>query len=562
MQEDLTQLDPKVVKVMSALKRIESGGDYNAVGDNGESHGAYQFNKGNWNAWAGQYLGDTNAPMTSANQNKLMYARIKQQKDDGLQPEEIAAIHNGAHKEGGQYVYNNPEYGNKFRQSIAQASNSGYQTQPNLPPAGPPQPQGDKGLVNQLGERGQSISNAIGLAGTGVGELASGSVGRGLIDVGSGALQSVGHVAGGIGDVIGAGLGLIPGVKQVEQKIGEGVGALAQTPLGQKAIQGGESFAQKHPVLAGDIGAIGNIGGLVLGGVGAKLGKEAIGQGLKTATREGVLGAGLQGVAERRAFSQASELLGSTPTKTEVKSAIRTGRLTNKSGVPGIVQDPVKQDSTKAVSNMIMEGKLPSKALAGEKANLIKQEADTTAENMRNLIKGQEIQPIVQPEEFAQLEQNVVKRAGESAVSGENPAEKLLSVFKKNLPQSGDITAEDVLNARQAVSRFVLENKGDWSTRGVYTGFKSARDAFWDESRTMLKTLAPGVPIEQMLAKQSALYRALDYIVPKVKSELGTTRVSRFVKRHPHIKSAIRTTTHYGLGGLIGGAVASHYLGE
>src|ERR1035437_6180732 len=88
---DGTQIDPKVVKVMSALKSVESGGDYNAVGDNGQSHGAYQFNKNNWSNWAGQYLGDSNAPMTPANQNKLMYTRISQQKAQGLQPDEIAA---------------------------------------------------------------------------------------------------------------------------------------------------------------------------------------------------------------------------------------------------------------------------------------------------------------------------------------------------------------------------------------------------------------------------------------------------------------------------------------
>lgn len=97
---DASQLDPKVVKVMSALKKIESGGDYNAVGDldRGVSRGAYQFNKNNFQNWAKEYGLDPN-DFSPANQNKLMYSRIKKQKDQGLEVEEIAALHNGAKKE-------------------------------------------------------------------------------------------------------------------------------------------------------------------------------------------------------------------------------------------------------------------------------------------------------------------------------------------------------------------------------------------------------------------------------------------------------------------------------
>jgi uncharacterized protein YoxC len=127
--KDGTQLDPKVVKVMRAIRGVESGGDYNAVGDNGTSTGAYQFHGNNWKNWAGQYLKDSNAPMTPENQNKLMYARISQQKAAGLDPEEIAALHNGAHvdKSTGKYTYNAPEYGQKFRSELqGQSDNSGY----------------------------------------------------------------------------------------------------------------------------------------------------------------------------------------------------------------------------------------------------------------------------------------------------------------------------------------------------------------------------------------------------------------------------------------------------
>jgi len=128
--QDTSQLDPKVVKVMSAIKKIESGGDYNAVGDldKGVSRGAYQFNRDNFKSWAGEHGLDPN-DFSPANQNKVAYARIKKLKDEGRQPEEIAAIWNGARKTPeGTYTYIDPKYGEKFRAALgasASAQSSG-----------------------------------------------------------------------------------------------------------------------------------------------------------------------------------------------------------------------------------------------------------------------------------------------------------------------------------------------------------------------------------------------------------------------------------------------------
>lgn len=118
MPQDPTQLDPKIVKVMGAIKKIESGGDYNAVGDGGQSHGAYQWNKDNFKSQATQFGLDPN-DMSPANQNKVAYSRIKSLKDQGRQPEEIAAIWNGAKKlPDGSFTYINPQYGEKFRSAL------------------------------------------------------------------------------------------------------------------------------------------------------------------------------------------------------------------------------------------------------------------------------------------------------------------------------------------------------------------------------------------------------------------------------------------------------------
>ncbi len=124
--QDGTQVDPGVVKVMKAIKQVETGGHkdpWNAVGDldRGVSRGAYQFNKDNYANWAKQYGVDPNDFSPTA-QNKVAYSRIKEMKDQGLQPEEIAARWNGAHVDQatGKYAYNNPDYGTKFREALGQ----------------------------------------------------------------------------------------------------------------------------------------------------------------------------------------------------------------------------------------------------------------------------------------------------------------------------------------------------------------------------------------------------------------------------------------------------------
>lgn len=139
--DDGTVLDPKVLKVVRALRSVESGGSkdpYNQYGDNGASLGAFQWNnnkiplkKGelpiNWKNDAQQFLNDANAPMTPGNQNKTMYFKVKARKDEGRMPDEIAALHNGAKKGAdGRYEYINPEYGQKFRNALGSPTSSGF----------------------------------------------------------------------------------------------------------------------------------------------------------------------------------------------------------------------------------------------------------------------------------------------------------------------------------------------------------------------------------------------------------------------------------------------------
>lgn len=131
--KDGTKLDSGVVKVMQTISQIESGGDYNARGDNGSSAGAYQWNNGKQPLKSGQlpsnfvtaaqkYKLDPN-DFSKANQNKVAYAQISDYKSQGLSPIEIDALWNGAHKDPntGKYVHNNPERLTKFQAALQES---------------------------------------------------------------------------------------------------------------------------------------------------------------------------------------------------------------------------------------------------------------------------------------------------------------------------------------------------------------------------------------------------------------------------------------------------------
>jgi len=88
------QLDPQAYRLFKAIREKESGGNYNAVGDNATSTGAFQFQDATWKGYAKDVLGDENAPMNKANQNQVAYKKIKSWKDSGWTPAQIAAAWN------------------------------------------------------------------------------------------------------------------------------------------------------------------------------------------------------------------------------------------------------------------------------------------------------------------------------------------------------------------------------------------------------------------------------------------------------------------------------------
>lgn len=126
MEQQKPQPDQQILALTKAIRQKESGGNYSAIGDNGTSRGAYQYQPNTWRQYSKEILGDENAEMSEANQNAVTYGKIKQWRDQGMGPAQIAAAwnagpqraldgswanHIGTTTRGGrELAYNTPQY--------------------------------------------------------------------------------------------------------------------------------------------------------------------------------------------------------------------------------------------------------------------------------------------------------------------------------------------------------------------------------------------------------------------------------------------------------------------
>lgn len=302
-----TQLDPQLVNYLKATRDVESQGNFQAKGASGE-YGAYQFTNNTWNAKA--KAAGVNVPLEQATpeqQNEVAYKTVAQWKKD--HPDwnvgNYASAWNAGEGKPNAYVEGNKGVNDKgvsydtadYAKKVATAyqkykGGSGNTGGYNPTPFSNPSSSG-AGMIDYSGGTNTDNTstpdkNSLGSELVGRTNDLAGAVTdtmSGKINPISGVLQSVGAVAGGLGDVVNKGLELVPGVKQVENLLGQGVGALAQTDAGKAVFNSISDFTKEHPELSKDIGASFNIVTAIpiLKGLGVvkELGMDAISQGLK-----------------------------------------------------------------------------------------------------------------------------------------------------------------------------------------------------------------------------------------------------------------------------------------
>ncbi len=86
-------LDQDVVNLAKAIRQVETG-NRPVSGASGELKSRYQYMPATWKSTAKKYLGDENAELTLENENKATYLKIKEWKDAGYKPDQIASMWN------------------------------------------------------------------------------------------------------------------------------------------------------------------------------------------------------------------------------------------------------------------------------------------------------------------------------------------------------------------------------------------------------------------------------------------------------------------------------------
>ena len=296
----MEQIDKKVKNLVMAMGRVESPGEgikpYSAKGASGE-YGRYQFMPTTWKLWSKEAgVSSPHLKASPEEQNRVAYFKVKQFKDAGLNPAEIASKWNSgdsqAYKKNHRGVnaggvnFDTPNHVRKVSaeyQNILAEQNQAipppppplggsYQAPPTVKPFEPGQPfiQSDPAEEMYLNKVGQSLNRSA----EGVGGAFNRSL-SGQINPASGVLQGTGAAAGLVGDVLDDSLTSLPVVgkayETVTDFVGKGIGGAAE------ATGVSDWFGRRSDEFQGNVGAALNIASILPFFQALKYGKKATG---------------------------------------------------------------------------------------------------------------------------------------------------------------------------------------------------------------------------------------------------------------------------------------------
>ncbi len=548
------QLDPQAVALAKAIRTVESKGDWNAKGKSGE-FGAYQFMPATWDAYSRE--AGVNAAYGSATpdqQNEVAYKKIKQWKDQGYNPGQIASMWNAgpgkpdAYKEGWKGTnsqgvsYDTP----KYAKDVAEA----YQRLKGETMVG----QQDVNASQQLGSQGDGTF--LGDVGNHVAEGATklaDAIGRGAsseINPLSALIQSGGAIGGAIGNVANDALTHIPVVggvvKGLEGLVGKAAGAAANTETGQSLINTYQGFATEHPELAADIGAGVDIATAlpILKGVGVA--KNAV---------KGVVDAGLRGTKDA-VYEAIKPNLGPVATADAImkRGVVTKGLLREKSLAPDPeVLDQVKLikanvpkfDPNDLAKSLVETQKAVNTMKASLKKDIIEGGADRiypTKELMARLKKIERPLLISRDATLKHVYDDLIKTVGKIAEKQGGKVSEL-----------GDLLSEfDSLVKKQFPNLY----KSDTLTP-LRQGVKDMRETI---KNFAVDKLPEGTGLKKRMLDVHKMLNAMQSMSKKAGvgkgKELGTDIISRAAKRHPVMSGLVKTGAQAAMQGAgIGGVM-------
>ncbi len=381
-------------------------------------------------------------------------------------------------------------------------------------PKGASQPAVSQGLLGQLGERANNI-----------GDIRQ-RFHAGQLNPASGTLQIAGQLAGGINDVVGAGLGLankglrqIPGVGAIEDAamgtIGKGVSSAAESPIGQSVINKGKELAAAHPEAAANIGAAGNVLGAATLFTGAGAAKDALGS---------VLG--------KDVITSIASDIAPNLTKKVAENAISEGGTT-KTLIRGLIKPTIDKSALKDAE--VVAAKVPDFAKLStfsdkvnatrkavfDEADALKKDVIASGKDQKYSVKG--------------LTSRI--NAAEEPISLKGtPFDKQIKPIKAaaiRIAQKNGDTISSLFDSRKEFDQLVQKTYPhlyDRENAPMRSAIKTIRDAM---NEHIEMNLPKGTNFRSRLLEQSKLFNAIDNMAPKAVDELGTTRLQRFAGRHP-----------------------------
>lgn len=529
-----TGLDPQAIALTKAIREAEGfRGDWNQKGGSAE-WGAYQWTEPTWRAHSAKAGVTSSFGQASPDeQNKVAYTVVKEWKDQGYNPGQIASMWNAgpgrpnAYKENWRGTnsygvsYDTPAYAEKVANAYQRLKGQSYT------PQDAPMPQQQQTFTqdvgDSLGEAGMGVASAVGRAASGE------------INPASGLLQGVGAVAGGVGDVTSDVLHHIPligdAVKGLEGLIGRGATALANTELGQRTITGYQGWAAKHPEAAGNVGAVANIATAIpiLKGVGAA--KNAVKGGVSR-----VMHGKTDGLVE---------MVSKPMTPTRMAQAVAT-RGTTTSGLMRTTRVAPDPQGVK-IANVIREQGVrisPDKPLLD---NIV--QAQKKVDDMATKLKADvEISAAGRIYSYKELEsalKNIEKPLLIASDLTLNRAYNRVIAKSMEIAKKKGGKVSNLLDVRRELDAFIKKQFPNLYRSEQLTPMRQAvRDIRETINDFTAKSLPDGAGFRESLRSQHLLLQAVENMAEQASKgatkEIGTNAASRFGRKHPVIKGLVK----------------------
>lgn len=535
-------LDPQVVALAKAIRDTESGGNFNAKGGSGE-FGAYQFMPDTWKAYSSEF--GINAPLESATkeqQNEVAYRKLKQWKDQGYNPGQIASMWNAgpgrpnAYIEGNSGVnqygvrYDTKEYATKVAEAYQRLKGQTATTVPmaaatTTKPVDPNAPQGYiKDIGDSLAESGTKLAGAVG------------DTFSGKINPVSGFIRGAGALAGSVGDVTSDVLRNTPVVGKVVQGVEDVVGAAAggvlESETGQAAIKKYQEWAKAHPELAGNVSPLIDIATAI-----------PILRGLK--------------IAKNKVVDTKNNILYGKPDETlelvsEPLTPKQTARAVTERGTvrKGLMGQPELAPSSRDVQlkQVLIEnvpGLKPGKGLLYN-VNETQKVVTKLKDDLKKTVQEMGADRIYSYRELGSSLQRIEMPDIVAADETLARLHQLLITRTLKLAKDKGGKVSNLLDVRQDFDRMIKKQYGDIYLSERYSPLRQVMTEIRRELNDFTaRALPEEANLKASLEKQHLLLEAMENMAEKATKgpgkELGVTMSQQFGQRHPMIKGLVKT---------------------